>query len=294
MEQTICDFERWLSLKWSSTTVKGYGWELWALARKMPGRGPLEFRERDLAQYLAERRLLGGVGDSAIKRSVAAFKKFFGWVCKPSRNPAARLEWPHVTSRREPRTLTTAQLESVLASCDTSSVLGRRDCVLIGVMVDARLRASEACRLRVEDIDFENRRLSVVVKGRKWHVRKFTPETKSLLEMWLSVRAQVVAGRGDSGTVFVSVGGKTPGRALTASGLRVVFRYIGRRAGLQGGFSPHDLCRTFATEATRNGAPTRTVQVGGGWANMDLVQLYTRALDVDQIDEFLPMRGKLG
>jgi len=300
VEQTIGDFERWLLLKWSATTVQGYGWELRALARKMPDKGPLEFRERDLTQYLAERRLLGGVGDSAIKRSVAAFKKFFGWVCTASpertasRDPAVRLEWPHVTSRREPRTLSGAQLDAVLASCDTSSMLGRRDCVLIGVMVDARLRASEACRLRVGDIDFENRRLSVLVKGRKRHVRKFAPETKSLLEMWLSVRAQVVGARVDPGTVFVSVGGNTPGCALTPSGLRVVFRYIAKRAGLQGGFSPHDLCRTFATEATRNGAPTRTVQVGGGWANMDLVQLYTRALDVDQIDEFLPMRGRLG
>jgi integrase len=298
MDETINDFGNWLSLKWSPMTVKGYLWELQALARALPGRGPLEFRSRDLNQYLAERRMMGGVGDSSIKRSVAAFKKFFGWVCKPSRDPSLGLEWPPVTHVREPRTLTGAQLEAVLASCDTSSAIGRRNYALIAVMVDARLRASEACRLRVEDVDFDNRRLSVLVKGRKRHVRKFSPETRSVLGMWLPLRAEVVGsvdrdGYSDPGTVFVSLAWHCLGEPLTSDGLRAVFRRIGVQAGLAA-FSPHDLCRTFATQATLNGAPTRTVQVGGGWASMDLVQLYTRAVDVDQIDEYLPMRGRLG
>ncbi len=290
MEQTIVDFENWCLAKWSPRTVAAYGWELRRLALKYPSKGPLEFRERDLNQYLAERRLLDGVHDAAVKRGVSAFKKFFKWVGKKS--PAARLKYPTVVHVREPRTLSAEQLEAVLLTCDTATVQGKRDIALIGVMVDARLRASEVCRLAVADLDFENRRLSVIVKRNKRHVRKFAPETRALLESWLSVRGSALVGA-DPGTVFVSLGGIKRGEPLTSDGLRANFRRIGVRAGLKG-FSPHDLCRTFATATTLNGAPSRTVQVGGGWSTMELVQLYTRALEVDAIDAFLPMRGKMG
>lgn len=292
MEQTIRDFGNWCVQRWSPRTAAAYCWELRQLAKKYPGKGALDFRERDLNQYLAERRMFDGVHDAAIKRGVSAFKKFFKWVGKKS--PAARLKYPRVVHVREPRTLNDQELESVLLSFDTSTIAGKRNIALVGLMVDCRLRAAEICRLRVDELDFESRRLSVIVKGNKRTVRKFAPETMALVLSWLSVR-DAVAKSVEVKTVFVSMGGlkRTRGLALTPSGLRANFRRIGRRAGLSK-FSPHDLCRTFATIATQRGGPSRVVQVGGGWSSMELVQLYTRALQVDQIDAYLPMRGKLG
>ena len=53
-------------------------------------------------------------------------------------------------------------------------------------------------------------------------------------------------------------------------------------------FSPC-LRRTFATLATENGAPTRVVQVAGGWKSLRMVERYTQALKQDAIKPFSPV-----
>ena len=50
--------------------------------------------------------------------------------------------------------------------------------------------------------------------------------------------------------------------------------------------SPHVLRRTFATLAIRNGAPTRVVQVAGGWANLSEVQRYSQAIEAQDFDGY--------
>jgi hypothetical protein len=36
------------------------------------------------------------------------------------------------------------------------------------------------------------------------------------------------------------------------------------------------------------------VQVAGGWSNIALVEVYTRSLQLAEIESYLPMRGMMG
>lgn len=286
MQETIKDWAAWLSLKKSRCTIKGYMWELGKLSAVHPTKQASDFRLRDLTHYLAERRF-NGCGDASIKRSVAAFKSFFGWVSGKKKSVAASLDFPTVHSRKQ-RSLTVDRLGQVLASCETSKVIGKRDAALIALGVDTRLRASELCRLRVVDVDLESRRLHCVIKGGKESERIFSDETRAMVSAWLSVRVAVP----DCDRVFVGVGGNLKGQGMTPDGLRGVFRAIGKRAGI-GAFSPHDLCRSFAMITTARGAPSRVVQVGGGWSSLKLVEVYTRSLELEAIEKYLPMSGMM-
>ncbi len=80
---------------------------------------------------------------------------------------------------------------------------------------------------------------------------------------------------------------------LTPCGLRCVFRNLGAAAGLAK-FSPHDLRRTFATLATERGAPSRLVQEGGRWSDIQMVERYTRTVQLSYLAKFLPMAGMMG
>ena len=80
---------------------------------------------------------------------------------------------------------------------------------------------------------------------------------------------------------------------MTPSGLRVAFRYMGKRAGLAA-FSPHDMRRAFATMAHRLGAPSRLVQVAGRWEDLRMVARYTPSLTAEDFDPYSPVRGLLG
>ncbi len=195
-----------------------------------------------------------------MKMATCAMRSFFGWV-SGKKSVALGLSVRRVKSRKQ-RSLTFEQLGAVLASCDTSAPLGKRNVALVALMVDTGLRASEVCRLRLVDLDLAGHCFRVVIKGGEEEAGIFTPETAALLATWLAVRGECALA-----TVFTSVAAGKVAHSLTPCGLRCVFRNLGASAGLTK-FSPHDLRRTFATLATERGVPSRLVQEGGRWSNI--------------------------
>ncbi len=290
MDQSINDWLNWLRVRRSASTVSGYAWELRKLAAAYPGRQPVQFKRADLTRYLAERRLYGA-GDNSIKRSVAAFRSFFGYIIGEKKSPAAGVPFPR-PKRRQQRALTAEQALAVLSACDTSTRTGQRDLALLCLMLDSGLRAAEACRLRLADVDLARRVFRVVVKGGDQRGGVFCAYTAGVLGTWLSRRGTLAIAAGCE-CFFVSV---RPGQAsagLTTSGLRVVFRRIGQRAGLTA-FSPHDLRRTFATLAHRRGAPSRLVQIAGRWENLEQLRNYTESLTAEDFAPYSPVAGIMG
>jgi integrase/recombinase XerD len=216
-------------------------------------------------------------------------RSFFAHACG-KRSPARTLPAPRPKPKLQ-RTLTAAQAFAVLASCDTQTITGVRDLALLCLMLDTGLRASEICRLKVTDLDRERRRLTVLVKGGKLGDGVYTEYTARQVDVWLVSRGRVaVEGVAE---LFVAVGGLTPGHSLSGSGLRVIFRRLGKAAGLSA-FSPHDLRRTFATLTIRNGAPTRLVQLAGRWDDLALLERYTVALEASDIEQYLPVGRLMG
>ena len=184
------------------------------------------------------------------------------------------------------RTLTEAQANQLLASLDTTTGEGVRNLAIITLAIDTGLRNAELCRLELEHLNLDTRRLQVMVKGRKWGEGIYSEYTTSCLQSWLSIRPLYALK--DTTTVFVGIKGTTPGRPLTTGGLRSLFRCLGSRSGL-GLISRHDLRRTMATLATANGAPTRTVQKAGRWSRIDMVERYTQQLDIQAFAQYFPV-----
>jgi len=288
MKQSTEDWLNWLRVDKSAATVAGYAWEVGALARAAPEKGPLDFGAADLARYLAARRARGA-SDATIKRAVAAFRSFFRHVCGNA-SPAQAIPFPRVKRRRQ-RTLTDDQMLAVLAACDTSAARGTRDLALMCLMVDSGVRAAEVCRLRLADVDLQEQRFVVVVKGGDEREGGFTAATGSYLAAWLDQRGRFL--KPSTATLFCSLSGKTKGASLTTDGLRAIFRVIGRRAGLAR-FSPHDLRRTFATMALRSGAPTRIVQVAGRWEDVRMVERYSQEINQSDLNRYRPIERLLG
>lgn len=175
-----------------------------------------------------------------------------------------------------------------------------RDEALIALMADTGLRVSEICRLQVATVDFPKRKLVVPIKGGGTGEAVYSENTASRLDAWLRVRARILRRieqraqrRGKAYArpveVFVSTGGKTPGRKLTREGVKKNFLLLGERSGF-GKLAPHDLRRTFAMLAIRNGAPTRVVQAAGRWASLDMVERYSKFIEPSDLAAYFPMK----
>lgn len=177
------------------------------------------------------------------------------------------------------RTLSEAEVQRLLDACDDEAA-GRREAAIVSLMVDSGLRASEVCRLKEADLVFDfplDGRLvnfiPVIGKGGDEEPVFFGTDTAIRLLDWQAVRKPAAGVK----TVFISLGGNTPGHPLTRHGLGDLLERLGKQAGVPG-VSPHSLRRTFAMLLEASGHSTRQIQKLGRWSDIRMVERYTQAL----------------
>ncbi len=220
-------------------------------------------------------------GSSSQWIAYTAVRKYLPW-CYGANHPALELRIKRGVPAPQ-RSLDVSQVQVLLSSFDTSTIKGRRDLAICGVLLDCALRASELCSLSCKYLDLGGRVLKVKVKGGRWASRLFSVYTQAWLSAWLADRSSLAA----VDNVFVSVGGNTPGRALTREGLQAIMRYWAKTCDLPG-LSPHDFRRTFGTLTTLSGAPEDVAMKGGGWTSHDVFRRYTVGVTLQAIEPYLP------
>lgn len=131
----------------------------------------------------------------------------------------------------------------LLAACP-ETFEGRRNRALVMLLADSGLRISEALRLRVEDIRFGERTLSVRGgKGGKDGVGFMGAETARALRTWLSGRRGVAP----EGYVFCVRQGRSLSRTYGAH----ILHKLSARAGLDRKVGPHALRHYAATSVLK-------------------------------------------
>jgi integrase/recombinase XerD len=162
---------------------------------------------------------------------------------------------PSVANRQRglPRFLEPAQVQSLLASCDRTTVAGCRDFAMMTMMVRLGLRAGEVAALGLGDLDWRRGEITVVGKGPRSERLPLPADVGAAVAEYL--RRARPTGALDR-RVFVRV--KAPHQALTPCGVTNAVIAAGRRAGL-GPITAHRLRHTAATGMLRAGAPLAQV-----------------------------------
>jgi integrase/recombinase XerD len=160
---------------------------------------------------------------------------------------------PKVPDRRQqlPRGLEPAQVQAMLDACDHSPA-GRRDYAILVVLARLGLRAGEAARLRLEDIDWQRGQLTVRGKPRRVDVLPLPVDVGQALVGYLQCRPADAVDR----SVFVRK--LAPHRGLTPIGVTQVVVAAGVRAGV-GEVTAHRLRHSAATAMLRAGTPLAAI-----------------------------------
>jgi integrase/recombinase XerD len=146
-----------------------------------------------------------------------------------------------------PRPLPRGEMTRLLASCDRSTAVGRRDLAILSLLVRLGLRRGEVVRLTLDDIDWAAGELIVRGKGERHDRMPLPCDVGEALADYLSNGRPAVASR----SVFIRV--VPPIVALGRSGVSNVVLHAANRAGVHG-VSAHRLRHTVATETLREGA----------------------------------------
>jgi integrase len=236
----VAGFARWLLASgYAVGTVNGHLSTVKTYARLAMQAGAL-----DRGEYVAIRAILG-------------YTRTEGKRIDEGR-PVARIG----RKKADPVALTPAQAAELKRQPDTPQ--GRRDALLICLLLDHGLRAGELARVTVADVDLERGELRFYrPKVDRNQTHKLTPDTLR------AARAYIEAG--DAPALGPLLRASRKGGALTGAGLseRAISERVcelGAALGLVG-LSAHDLRHAWATRAARNGTPLDRLQDAGGWAS---------------------------
>lgn len=155
---------------------------------------------------------------------------------------------------RLPRYLADAEVERIIAACDRTSCVARRDRAMVLLLARLGLRGHEVVGLRLQDLEWGQGRLRVVGKGGRVVRLPLPQDTGDAILEYLKTERPAAA------TDHVFLTARAPIRPLGGSGLRdVVWRAI-ERAGVQApSRGTHLLRHSLATRFLRDGATLDTI-----------------------------------
>ncbi len=174
--------------------------------------------------------------------------------------------------RRIPTVLTEQEMEMVLSS-PTDDYTSLMEVTMFNLFYSTGCRLSEILGMKIQDMDLERRRVSVIGKGNKQRFVFLTGRAVDILNLYLPRRSEVIqsCGTEDDGTVLIN----KKGRQLPLSTVHSIFDKYSERLGLSKRFTPHVFRHSFATHLLDNNSDIRVVQVLLGHESIGTTQIYT-------------------
>lgn len=194
-----------------------------------------------------------------VRRNISSF---FSWLEEEDyilKSPMRRIH--KIKTKKVVKNIITDEgIEQLRDNCGTL-----RDLAIIDLLYSTGIRVGELVRLRIDDIDFEERECVVFGKGDKERKVYFDAKTKIHLKNYLSSRND------DNPALFVSL--NAPYKKLEISGVEIRLRRLGRKLELEH-IHPHKFRRTMATRAIDKGMPIEQVQKILGHSQIDTTMQY--------------------
>lgn len=151
---------------------------------------------------------------------------------------------------------------------------GRRDVLLVHLMVDQALRASEVVLLRMEDFHLKARTMTFYrPKTKETEMHRLTPGTLVALQEYLDGEGSPAAGLLMRGS---NKAGRLMGDGITERSVTRRVAELGERLGIAQ-LSAHDLRHAAATRAARGGTDVRSLMGLGGWRSAATALRYVEA-----------------
>ncbi|WP_193164575.1 site-specific tyrosine recombinase XerD [Microbulbifer hainanensis] len=273
--------DRWLDMLWSERgasehTRAAYGRDLRNFVNFCLDGGHSDLMAVDrgrVQQYLAERHKNGNSARSSA-RALAALRSFYRYCLRQgflAEDPVALVENPKLP-KPLPKSLSEADVESLLAAPDTETAIGARDRAMLELLYACGLRVSELVELTVSQINLRQGVVRVFGKGSKERLVPMGEAAQAWMQRYLSdIRPQLLP-PGQSDTCFPGRGG----RPMTRQTFWYRVKHWAAVACIDKPLSPHTLRHAFATHLLNHGADLRVVQLLLGHTDLSTTQIYTQ------------------
>ena len=224
---------------------------------------------RNYLVYMHNKRL----SKKTISRRISTLRSFFKYLLNKeyiTDNPMILISNPKL-DKLLPKFLYKEELDTLESIPDLDTTEGIRDKLIIELFYSTGIRVSELSNLKINDIDFKEKKINIFGKGSKERIVLFGNPCLELINLYMNNSRPYILNDGDSPYLFVN---KRKNK-LSENSIRIIIKNILKKSGLNIKLTPHVLRHTFATDLLNNGADLRTVQELLGHENLKTTEVYT-------------------
>jgi integrase/recombinase XerD len=266
----------WLNDGLARNTLESYRRDVSQFAHwlhEARGKSLVDAAPADLQRHLAWQVETRRAKPRTTGRLVSSLKRFYQFALREGLrgdDPAAELESPKLP-RSLPKSISEAEVESLLEAPDTATAQGLRDRAMLETLYASGLRVSELVGLKTVQVSLDMNVIRILGKGSKERLTPLGEEAADWIARYQrEARALFLRGR-KSDALFVTA----RGTAMTRQSFWALVKRHAASAGIHKPISPHTLRHAFATHLINHGADLRVVQMLLGHADISTTQIYT-------------------
>jgi integrase/recombinase XerD len=264
----------WMERGLSANTLAAYRADLTALARWLENHDSalLKATRIQLLGFIAA-RVEGGSRPRSTARQLSSFRRFFRYMIREgliAEDPTAQIAMPKI-GRSLPKSLTEAEVDSLLEAPLVTDPLGHRDRTMLEVLYATGLRVSELVSLKHNQINFNQGVMRVVGKGNRERLIPLGEEAMRWAQQFVQgPRLEILLER-QTDYLFPT----RRGDRMTRQAFWHIIKRYAKKANVEKELSPHTLRHAFATHLLNHGADLRVVQMLLGHSDLSTTQIYT-------------------
>ncbi len=271
----FCD-ALWLEQGLAQNTLSSYRRDLtqfsaWLLEHEK--KSLIECDRADIQTYLGVRITVDHAKPRTTARLLSSMKRFFQYGLREGKietDPTLQIAAPKLP-RSLPKSLSEADVESLLNAPDVGTALGLRDRAMLETLYASGLRVSELISLKMMQVSLDSSVIKTLGKGSKERLVPIGEPAHDWITRYLrEARPALLSGKA-SDAMFVTVRGS----AMSRQAFWYLIKRYATIAGIDKPLSPHTLRHAFATHLINHGADLRVVQLLLGHSDISTTQIYT-------------------
>lgn len=232
---------------------------------------PIQISEETVQEFIYE--ISKSVNPRSQARIISGLRSFFSYLIFEdyrNTNPMELIEIPKI-GRKLPDTLSTDEIDALIAAVDLSQKEGERNRAILETLYGCGLRVSELVSLKISDLFFEEGFIKVSGKGSKERFVPIGNLTQKYIEIYKNAsRVHLSIQKGHEDTLFLN----RRGRQLTRAMIFTIIKDLALKINLHKTISPHTFRHSFATHLLENGADLRSIQLMLGHESITTTEIY--------------------
>lgn len=278
MEKNIVNFEKYLNIErnYSNYTIKNYLIDITEFITYCNNfnKNYLNIKYTDIKSYLThlyEKKYKS----TTISRKISALRTFYAFLY--DKNIVDKNVFEYITlpkkEKRLPKYLSNDDIDEIFKIIDISTPLGIRNRLILELLYGSGLRVSELCNIKLSDIDFSNKSIRIIGKGKKERIVYYGEPCKRIIDLYLNGTRDEILGKNKN--EFLIIGNKKSNKSLSVRSVELILNNIIESTSLNKKASPHTLRHTFATHLLNDGCDILIVKELLGHSSLDTTGIYT-------------------